>query len=190
MLGVFQEKKPGRRIYAKKKIKYKLIIKKREVNEEDDDSFVDVEDDDEEDDAAVDEEDVGVDEEDVDWEDVAVDEEDVVNEEDDGGEEDVDVDEEDHVNEEEVDAVTIEDFPKYLPSYHDKKKRPYSGSNKQAKKCHAWLLCVLIPTGMSDTKDWELNLDQLGNFKINMWKNIILVFWDLILSILCLRIKY
>ena len=62
-------------------------------------------------------EDVDVDEEDVDEEDVAVDEEDDVNEEDDGGEEDVDVDEEYHVNEEEVDAVTIEDFPKYCPVF-------------------------------------------------------------------------
>ena len=133
----FKEKKPARRIYAKKKIKYKLKIKKRvderdeNVNEEDD-RFVDVEDDNEEDDAVdeedVDEEDVAVDE------DVDVDEEEVLNEEDDGGEEDVDVDEEDHVSEEEFDAVTIEDIPKYRPSFHDKKKRPYSGSNKQAQK--------------------------------------------------------
>jgi hypothetical protein len=120
MLGVFKEKKPARGIYAKKNIKYKLKIKKREVNEEDD-SFVDVEDDDKEDEAA-DEEDDAVDEEDVAVdEDVDVDEEEVINEEDDGGEEDVDVDEKDHVNEEEVDAVTIEDFPKYRLSFHDKK---------------------------------------------------------------------
>jgi len=76
-----------------------------------------------------------------------------------------------------------EDLPKYRPSYHNAHP-PYSSSKKQAHKCRAWLLCVLIPTGMPDTKDWVLNLDQIGNFKINMWKNVVLVYWDLILTIL------
>ena len=89
-----------------------------------------------------------------------VDGEDEVDEEDDVDGED-EVDEEDDIDEE--DEVVVEDdvlekgkikkaFPKYHPSYHDS-KQPYSGINWQASKCHAWLLCVLIPTGMPDTED-------------------------------------
>jgi len=37
---------------------------------------------------------------------------------------------------------------------------------------------------MPDTEDWLLNLNRIGEFKINMIKNVVLVFWDLILSIL------
>ncbi len=96
-----------------------------------------------------------------------------VDEEDDVDGED-EVDEADDINKE--DEVVVEDdllekgkrkkaFPKYRPSYHDS-------------KCHAWLLCVLIPTGMPDTEDWLLNLNRIGEFKINMIKNVVLVFWD------------
>ena len=153
-------KRPNIRLKKKKKV----VEKDDDVNEEDD-GFVDVDDD--------------------------VDGEDEVDEEDDADGED-EVDEADYIDEE--DEVVVEDdvlekgetkkaFPKYRPSYHGS-KQPYSGSNWQASKCHAWLLCVLIPTGMPDTEDWLLNLNRIGEFKINMIKNVVLVFWDLILSIL------
>ena len=85
---------------------------------------------------------------------------------------------------EEEDYTEVDDgAPKYRPSYHDTPP-PYAASTHQVKMCHAWLLCVLIPTGMPDSKDWVLDLNQTGLFKMDMWKKLVLVFWDFILSIL------
>jgi hypothetical protein len=92
--------------------------------------------------------------------------------------------------EDEAEDVEIEDaskvkkqIPKYRPSYH-KGKAPYSGTKRQRLQCHAWLLCVLVPVGTPSRSDWKLDIDQTGDFKIDMWKNLVLAFWDFILSIL------
>jgi hypothetical protein len=83
----------------------------------------------------------------------------------------------------EDDIEVDDDVPKYRPSYHGKHP-PYAAHKPEVNKCHAWLLCVLVPTGMPDTKDWVLDLNQQGQFKMDMWKKLVLVYWDFILSIL------
>jgi hypothetical protein len=42
----------------------------------------------------------------------------------------------------------------------------------------------LVPVGTPSRSDWKLDIDQTGDFKIDMWKNLVLAFWDFILSIL------
>jgi hypothetical protein len=73
--------------------------------------------------------------------------------------------------------------PIYRPSYHEE-KAPYSCTTKDFELCHAWLLCVLIPIGIPGRSDWVMNIKNHGLFKIDQWKNLVLVYWDFILSIL------
>jgi hypothetical protein len=83
----------------------------------------------------------------------------------------------------EDDIEVDDDVPKYRPSYHGQHP-PYAAHTQEVDKCHAWLLCVLVPTGMPDTKDWVLDLNKTGQFKMDMWKKLVLVYWDFILLIL------
>ena len=87
------------------------------------------------------------------------------------------------VHDKKDDIEVDDDVPKYRPSYHGQHP-PYAASKHEVNKCHAWLLCVLVPTGLPDTKDWVLDLNQQGQFKMDMWKKLVLVYWDFILSIL------
>lgn len=79
--------------------------------------------------------------------------------------------------------TTVAFFPIYRPSYHHGNP-PYSGTSKEIKKCQVWLLCVLVPVGISDRSDWILNINQPGTFKINQWKILISVYWEFILTVL------
>ena len=73
--------------------------------------------------------------------------------------------------------------PIYRPSYHDQKP-PYSCTNAEKERCRSWLLCALIPVGISDRSDWILDIDKTGIFKISQWKIFISVYWGFILTTL------